>query len=217
MAILDSAQKRYSTKAFDPKRKVSKQNIQALQNIVRLSPSSINIQPWHILITNTDSGKQLITQATQGNFIFNNQKILDASHIMVFCARNDINQDYANKLLAKEKADGRMLNDDILKMTKDIRNNFLSKQSQSPEELKIWIEKQLYIALGNVLLAAADMGIDSVPIEGFNPVALDNALGLKNKKYYSVVMAAFGYRSIEDFNADLPKSRFELSDIFTEF
>ncbi len=102
MSILAAAKRRYSAKAFDPNRKISDADIQTLKTIFQLSPSSINIQPWHTLVTDNEAGKKQIAQAVQGNFVFNEQKILDASHVMVLCTRNDINQKYLDKLLAKK-------------------------------------------------------------------------------------------------------------------
>ncbi len=103
MSILDAAKRRYSAKAFDPSRKISDADIQTLKTIFQLSPSSINIQPWHVLITDSEAGKKQIAQATQGDFAFNEQKILDASHVMVLCVRNDIDQKHLDRLLAKEQ------------------------------------------------------------------------------------------------------------------
>ncbi len=216
MSILNSAKHRYSAKAFIPERKISDEDIHTLQAVVQLSPSSINSQPWHIILAGSDSAKKKIAAAAQGQYSFNEQKLLDASHIMVFCARSDINAAYFERLLAKERADGRIVNSDVEEKIVGVRNAFFASVSDTPQALKNWIEKQLYIALGNVLLAAAAMNIDSVPIEGFDAAILDKELGLHDKPYYSVVMAAFGYHSEGDFNAGLPKSRFELVDIFTE-
>ncbi len=214
--ILDAAKRRYSTKAFLPERKISAADFNILRTVVQISPSSINAQPWHILVADSDGAKKRIVEAVQGKYGFNRQKLLDASHIMIFCARTDINQAYFDRLLAKEKADGRITSEEIEKMIVDIRSSFFASISDSPDRLRSWVEKQLYIALGNVLLAASAMNIDSVPIEGFDAAALDNSLGLADKPYYSVVMAAFGYHSEADFNAGLPKSRFDQADIFTE-
>lgn len=215
MSILDSAKRRYSTKVFDSLQKVSDADMETLKTIFQLSPSSINIQPWHVLIADSEVGKKQITQATQGNYAFNEKKILDASHVMVLCIRTDINQAHLDSLLKKEIADGRFPNEDILNMTQEIRGSFFAQFVDNPDALSVWASKQVYIALGNVLLAAADMKIDSVPIEGFDAKVLGTALGLKEKQLFPVVLAAFGYHSDEDFNANLPKSRFGLDEIFT--
>ncbi len=216
MSILDSAKRRYSAKSFLADRKISDEDINTLKTVVQLSPSSINAQPWHILLASSDAAKKKIAAAAQGKYSFNEQKLLEASHIMVFCARSDMNFAYFERLLEKEKADGRIINDDVLEKIVGVRNQFFASISDTPEKLSCWVEKQLYIALGNVLMAAAALKIDSVPIEGFDATVLDRELGLLDKPYYSVVMAAFGYHSEGDFNAGLPKSRFDQSDIFTE-
>ncbi len=78
MSILAAAKRRYSTKLFDPNRKISDTDIHTLKTIFQLSPSSMNIQPWHVLITDSEVGKKQITPATS-NYPFNEQRILDAS------------------------------------------------------------------------------------------------------------------------------------------
>jgi nitroreductase/dihydropteridine reductase len=78
-----------------------------------------------------------------------------------------------------------------------------------------WMEKQVYLALGTLLLGAAVLEIDATPIEGFDRVILDNALGLPERGLNSVVLAALGYHSNEDFNAALPKSRLPDNEILT--
>ncbi len=217
MSILETAKKRYSTKSFNPNKKISDADIHTLKTIYQLSPSSINIQPWHTLITDSEEGKKQIAQATQGNYIFNEQKILDASHVMVLCTRNDIDQKYLDKLLAKEQTDERIPNEEIYKMSRDLRNGFLASHSESPEFLQSWTANQVYIALGGLLLAAADMGIDTLPMEGFDPNVLSDVLGLKEKGLTPVTLVALGYHTDDDFNVKLPKSRFELDEIFTSF
>ncbi len=217
MSILAAAKRRYSAKAFDPNRKISDIDIQTLKTIFQLSPSSINIQPWHTLITDTDEGKKQIAQATQGNYIFNEQKILDASNVMVVCARNDIDQKYLDRMLAKEKADGRISDEDVFNTTKTLYSGYLAGVSANPEFFKAWTANQVYIALGGLLLAAADMGIDTLTMEGYDPEILSEVLHLKEKDLTPLVLVALGYHTDEDFNAKLPKSRFALDEIFTHF
>ncbi len=176
----------------------------------------MNIQPWHVLITDSEVGKKQITPATS-NYPFNEQRILDASHIMVLCARNDINQKYLDRLLAKEQADGRIPNEEVLNMTRELRNGFLAGHSKKPTFLQGWTANQVYIALGSLLLAAADMGIDSVTMGGYDPDILSEVLHLKEKSLTPVVLLALGYHTDDDFNAKLPKSRFAVETLFTHF
>src|SRR5690554_4886947 len=106
MNIAHFAQQRYSTKAFDPNRRISAENVQQIKDLIRLSPSSVNSQPWHFILASTDEGKQRIAKATQGRFSFNERKVLDASHVLVLCTKTSIDDDYLLNLLAKEDKDG---------------------------------------------------------------------------------------------------------------
>ncbi len=217
MSILEVAKKRYSVKAFDPNKKVTNKEIEILKRIFQLSPSSINIQPWQVLITDNQDIKQKITQATQGIYAFNEKKILDASHIMLLCVKTELGQEHLDKLLEKENADGRIPNQDIYNMTKQIREGFFASFTEKQDEFKKWAENQVYIALGQLLLGAGAMGIDAVPLEGFDKQILTQTFNLTEKGLIPLTLVAFGYHSEEDFNAQLPKSRFDLEDIFSEF
>lgn len=79
-----------------------------------------------------------------------------------------------------------------------------------------WMEKQVYLALGTLMLGASVLDIDACPIEGFDATTLNQVLGLREKGLCASVVVALGYRSEEDFNAKLPKSRLAQDVIFTE-
>ncbi len=217
MSILTTAKRRYATKAFDPARKISDADMQTLKTIFQLSPSSINIQPWRVLITSKEAGKRQIAQATQDDYIINEQKILDASHVMVLCIYNNIDQKHLDQVLAKEQADGRLPDETVRNTTRELYSAYLAGISANPEFLNVWAANQVYIALGSLLLAAADIGIDTLPMEGYNAEILTDVLKLKEKRLLPVVLVALGYHTDDDFNAHLPKSRFALEDIFTNF
>lgn len=95
-------------------------------------------------------------------------------------------------------------------------SGYVDKLNEDVDNASAWLEKQTYIALGNVLLAASDMGIDSVPMEGFDANVVNENFGLIEKGFHATVLAGFGYHSDEDFNASLPKSRLPDSMLFTE-
>jgi nitroreductase/dihydropteridine reductase len=77
------------------------------------------------------------------------------------------------------------------------------------------MEKQVYLNIGNLLLGVAALGIDAVPMEGFDAKVLDEELGLRKKGYTAIAVVGLGYRSDNDFNAELPKSRLEEDEIIT--
>ncbi|MDG6896612.1 hypothetical protein A6A19_01030 [Actinobacillus delphinicola] len=217
MSILDTAKRRYSTKHFDPTRKIPEDQMLALEEVVRLSPSSINIQPWHIMVTGSEEGKQKVTQGTEGFYQFNTQKILDASNIMVLCLKTDLGEAHLEALIQKELEDGRYTSEKVMQRAKEVRGWFFNQHANELKDLDSWAIHQIYLALGNLLLAAADMGIDSLPIEGFDKEALSQALNLKEQNLEPVVIVALGYSTEDDFNKALPKSRFAAEDVFTHF
>ena len=79
-----------------------------------------------------------------------------------------------------------------------------------------WMAKQVYLNVGNFLLGVAALGLDAVPIEGFDAAILDAEFGLKEKGYTSLVVVPVGHHSVEDFNATLPKSRLPQNITLTE-
>ena len=101
---------RYSTKSFDPNKKISKENFEQLKALLRFSPSSTNIQPWHFVIADTEKGKNRIAKGAQGFFHFNESKILNASHVILFCARTNADEAYMQHLLQQEDMDKRFPN-----------------------------------------------------------------------------------------------------------
>ena len=103
-----------------------------------------------------------------------------------------------------------------MKEANDKGRRFFVDLNRVPESrLHAWQDRQVYIALGNLLLAAATVDVDSTPIEGFDPAKLDEILGLKEKGFRSIVIASLGYKSEDDFNAKLPKSRLPFAELFT--
>lgn len=216
MDILQFAQNRHSTKAFDPTRKIDESTFEKVRELLRLSPSSVNSQPWHFVIASSDEGKQKIANATPGMYSSNGPKILNASHVIVFCSRVELSQAHQENILAQEESDGRFTEESIKALQKKVRAFYSDKHRFDLKDSQHWMEKQVYLAFGTLLLGASAMGIDCCPIEGFDSGILDEQLDLREQGLSSVVIAALGYRSDEDFNASLPKSRLSADAIFTE-
>lgn len=217
MNIVDIAQKRHSCKAYDATQRLSPEQVAALCALLRSAPSSVNSQPWHFVVAASEAGKQRVAQsATGGFFAANIDKITRASHVFVLCARSGIDEAYLAELLAQEESDGRFRIPEGKVMQDKGRRFYFGLHRDNPDDLRSWIEKQVYLALGSLLLGAAALGIDATPIEGFDQLQLDAELGLTAKGYRSVVLVAFGQRSAEDFNADLPKSRLPAKQLFSE-
>ncbi|MFB0713253.1 oxygen-insensitive NAD(P)H nitroreductase [Buttiauxella noackiae] len=216
MDIIQSAASRYSTKAFDASKKISDENIEKVKDLLRLSPSSTNSQPWHFILASTDEAKARIAKATSGFYVFNERKVLDASHVVVFCAKTAIDETHLSKLLEQENADGRFASQQAMEGQHKGRSYFVNMHRFDYKDAQHWMEKQVYLNVGNFLLGVSTMNIDAVPIEGFDSRSLDEEFGLREKGFTSLVIVPIGYRSAEDFNAALPKSRLEFSEILTE-
>lgn len=216
MNIIQSAAARYSTKAFDPAKKISDENIEKVKELLRLSPSSTNSQPWHFILASTPEAKARIAKATAGFYVFNERKVLDASHVVVFCAKTSIDEQHLSTLLDKENADGRFASQQAMEGQHKGRSYFVNMHRFDLKDAQHWMEKQVYLNVGNFLLGVSTLNIDAVPIEGFDARILDEEFGLREKGFTSLVIVPVGYRSEEDFNAVLPKSRLEFSQILTE-
>ena len=104
MDSLNTAKTRYTTKAYDASKKIPKEQFEKLLEILRFSPSSVNIQPWHFLIAETDEAKQRIAAGLTGSYAYNAAKVLNSSHTLVFCRRTDISMNilssYLNKMMS---------------------------------------------------------------------------------------------------------------------
>ena len=213
--ILTAAQQRYTTKAFDASKRISDAQMAEIENLLRLAPSSINSQPWHFVIAGTEAGKALVAQGTTGAYASNAPKVLNASHVVVLCTRMELNGEHLQRVIDQEDVDGRIANEAAELATYKGRSFFLNLHCFQYRDLQHWADKQVYLALGTLLLGVAAMGIDACPIEGFDNALLDEALGLRDKGLSSTVVVALGYRSESDANAKLPKSRFPAEQVIT--
>ncbi|MGP5535878.1 oxygen-insensitive NAD(P)H nitroreductase [Psychrobacter glacincola] len=214
--ITEAMNWRYSTKEFDANKKISAADFQSLKDILRLSPSSTNIQPWHFVIADDETGKARIAKGTQGMFDFNAAKVTEASHVIVFCSRVYADDDFLNEVLDKEDADGRFAEPRFKEQMHQVRKMFLDIRRYEQKDEPHWLVEQVYLNMGALLLGAATLGIDAVPMEGADIKALDEEFELRSKGYTAVAVISLGYRSEDDFNADLPKSRLSEASIITK-
>ncbi len=215
MDILKILNRRYATKKFDTTKKLSDDKMDAIKTILQMSPSSTNLQPWHFIIATTEQSKERISRATQGLFAFNEEKVLEASAVVVFTSRADITEDYLAHILGQEDLCGRFVNQEIKDNSDSGRKIFSDIHKYEYKDLQHWCDKQVYINLGNFLLAVATMGIDAVPMEGFDRKILDEEFGLHEMGFTSSVIVGLGYHDENDFNAKLPKARLSKDDIIS--
>lgn len=216
MDIVSVALKRYSTKAFDPSKKLTAEEADKIKTLLQYSPSSTNSQPWHFIVASTEEGKARVAKSASANYVFNERKMLDASHVVVFCAKTAMDDAWLERVVDQEEADGRFATPEAKAANDKGRRFFADMHRVSLKDDHQWMAKQVYLNVGNFLLGVAAMGLDAVPIEGFDAEVLDAEFGLKEKGYTSLVVVPVGHHSVEDFNAGLPKSRLPLETTLTE-
>ncbi|WP_336942980.1 oxygen-insensitive NAD(P)H nitroreductase [Acinetobacter modestus] len=215
MDVLVTAKTRYATKAYDAEKKIPQQQFEKLLEVLRFSPSSVNIQPWHFLIAETDEAKQRIASALTGNYIYNAAKVLNSSHTLVFCTRTDISAEYLEQLLQQDDVSGRFKDETAKQGQRDTRQGYVEFYRNELKNLPAWMENQTYLALGQLLFAAGLEGIDATPMEGFDRELINKEFELTEKGLKASVIVSLGYRSENDFNAKLPKSRLSDEVVFT--
>ncbi|WAU74619.1 oxygen-insensitive NAD(P)H nitroreductase [Acinetobacter sp. TR11] len=215
MDTLVTAKTRYATKAYNSEKKIPQTQFEKLLEVLRFSPSSVNIQPWHFLIAETDEAKQRIASALTGNYIYNAAKVLNSSHTLVFCTRTDISAEYLEQLLQQDDVSGRFKDETAKQGQRDTRQGYVEFYRNELKNLPAWMENQTYLALGQLLFAAGLEGIDATPMEGFDRELINKEFELTEKGLKASVIVSLGYRSENDFNAKLPKSRLSNEVVFT--
>jgi nitroreductase/dihydropteridine reductase len=215
MNLIEIAQSRHTVKAFEPGRALSQAAVEQLLAVLHNSPSSVNSQPWHHVVASTPEGRERIARSMHGKYAYNAPKVINASHAIVLCTRVDIDPAHLEAILEQEERDGRFPTEGAKTGQDNTRRAYVAQHRYDLRDIPQWMEKQVYLALGGLLLGAAVLGVDATPLEGFDRGVLDFELGLREKALTGVVVAAFGHRSENDFNARLPKSRLPREQVFT--
>lgn len=197
---------RYATKKFDATKKVSNEDLQILKEAIQLSTSSYGLQPYKVLIIENPEIRKQLQPVSWGQ-----TQIVDASHLIVFANYTNITEthidDYINNI-----AQSRKLNVEDLAGYSDFMKSKILALPQ--EQLAVWTSKQTYLALGNLINAAAELKIDVTPMEGFEPEKYNEILGLNELGLNASLVAPIGYRHDEDVNQHLAKVRKPLDELF---
>ncbi|WP_342425568.1 NAD(P)H-dependent oxidoreductase [Paenibacillus sp. FSL L8-0502] len=196
--ILDAFLFRHATKEFDPNRIIPEEDFQFILETGRLSPSSVGFEPWQFVVVQNQALREKLAAVSSGG----QKQIPAASHVILILARKDVRYDspYVEYMYKEVKG---MSEEEFASLTG--RYKIFQGESQhlleNERTLFDWASKQTYIALGNMMTAAAQIGIDSCPIEGFNydqvHAILEEEGLLENGLLDISVIAAFGYRAHE--------------------
>ena len=206
--IIESLSWRYATKKFDTNKKLSEDKINILKEAFNLTATSFGLQTISMLvISNEDLKKSLIEHA------YNQKQVYEASHLLVICIQNDIKDKDVNDFFDNIK----VIRNTPETILESYRNYLLqSMRDKSVEERQQWSMNQAYIALGNLMTVCAVEGIDSCPMEGFNPEKYDEILNLKDKGLKSLLLLPVGYRAEDDMFATFKKVRKDINKTIIE-
>ena len=197
---------RYATKQFDPSRKIPAADWAALEQALVLTPSSFGLQPWKFIVVTDQPVKEKLVAASWGQ-----RQLADASHVVVFAIKKEMGAAEVKRYVDRI-AEVRGVSADSLEGYRKMMADSLAGPIKAAG-VDGWSARQTYIALGGFLTAAAVLGIDACPMEGFEPAQYDQILGLGKKGYAAVVVATAGYRAAGDTYAGAPKVRFKVEEV----
>jgi len=209
MTVNERLEWRYATKKYDPTRTVAPETISRIVECVRLAPTSSGLQPFELFVVTNPEIRARIRAAA-----WDQAQITDCSHLLVFAAWDDITADRVNTMFN--------LTNEVRGFKNDGWESYRQKllgivADQGMEANHHAAARQAYIGLGIAVTAAAFEQVDSTPMEGFDPVAIDEILDLRPKRLRSVVLLALGYRAQEgDWLVNLKKVRRDPANFVTE-
>lgn len=211
--LIEGLNWRYATKAFDPSRKVSSEDLEALLESMRLAPSSFGLQPWKFIVVSDPSLKQKLMEVS-----WSQQQVVQAPYVIAICTPVQITREHVSSYMACiEKAQPAKNPDEkhrqearLASFQKRIEE-FISEMGDG--ERRAWAKRQAYIAMGFLLYSCAQMRIDSCPMEGFEKEKAEQVLGLPGLGLELVSIVPIGYRSDSDSYARSQKARFSKSEV----
>jgi nitroreductase len=204
--LVQALEWRYATKVFDPAKKIPAEVWAALEKTLVLTPTSYGLQPYHFLIVQDPAKRAELLPHSWGQ-----KQVVDCSHFVVFTARTEMTEADVARLITRISSVRGTPADSLNRyrdaMLGDVVNGARGKIAHE------WATRQTYIALGNLMTAAAVLGVDACPMEGLVPAEYDKVLHLHGTGYATVVACALGYRSANDKYASFPKVRYDTADL----
>jgi nitroreductase/dihydropteridine reductase len=213
--LAELAETGHFTKVFDPNRTIPETEFDLFVKFLYSIPQSVNAQSSHYIVAANREGRARIAGAIGEGFGINTPKLLNASHVIVFATRQNLSNEYLDELHAQEVADGKFPNEALANQWRAVVRAWIDLHRYDAKDLNHWMEKQTYLGLGMMLMAAEEMGINAIPLEGFDSRLLDAELGLRERGFTATVLLALGYRAESDPYLKTPKSRLPMERHFT--
>ena len=207
--LIQKLQWRYATKKMNPAKAVPQEKVDRILEAIRLTATSSGLQPYEVIVVTSKEVREKIKPIA-----WNQEQITDGSHLLVFAAWDNYTADRINMMFDLVNEERGIKNEGW----ENYRQMLLSMYPKRDAEVNYnHAARQAYIALGTALIAAAEEQVDSTPMEGFDPKALDEILGLKERGLRSVVILPLGYRADEgDWLVNLKKIRRATADSITQ-
>lgn len=203
---LESLQWRYATKKFDPTRSIPEADLKDLLRAVRLSASSYGLQPYKIFVLKDKALREQLRPSC-----WNQPQITEASHVLVIANKADFKEELIDSYLQEVSETRGVPLENLSGYGDFMKSKLLDLPASAKAE---WTARQAYIALGNLLSAAASQRIDACPMEGFDRDQVDEILGLGQQGLTTAVIIPIGYRSGEDDTRHYKKVRRSEESLF---
>ena len=211
---LNKLMNKHLSRYFDGSKTIPKETVEELLKFLRSAPTSTSIQPNHFIVLSTPEGKAKLAANLGERFADNAEKITNASHTIIMTTRADVPEEHLDAVFAKERADGRFATLDKQENWERMTRDFVNLRKYTYKDAYHWMEKQTYMVLGLLMMAAAELGVEAMPLEGFDPVTVDKAFDIRETGYTTTVLVALGYPDL-DKQYTTAISRFEPDQLFT--
>lgn len=204
--MITELEKRYTVKHYDASKRISNDDLDVIYDALRLSPSSINSQPWKFVVIESDEAKQRFHDTFTNKFQFNQKHAKAASHIVLFAHKTHYSRDDYAKVIDTDIQIGRTPAEN--REASFGAFAFVDMNTDETGNNAAWTKAQTYIALGNTMNALARLGIGSTPMEGVDAELISELFPEELAGYQCDVALAMGYADEEqDYNLPLAKSR----------
>lgn len=210
MSLLDNLQWRYATKKYDPTKKVVQEDVDKIVEAARLAPTSSGLQQFRVVvITNQELKEKIVPIAME------QQVVADCSHLLVFAAWDRYTEERIGQIYDYTTDERGLPRGSFASYTDRLKARYLP---QSADQNFIHTARQAYIGFSLAIAQAAELKVDSTPMEGFNNDELDELLGLKSKGLKSVTLLPLGYRDAEgDWLVNMKKVRNPKKEFIIEY
>ncbi|MBN9313139.1 MAG: nitroreductase family protein [Chryseobacterium sp.] len=210
MSLLEDLNWRHAVKAYDPNKKVSQENIDKIVEAARMAPTSSGLQPFKVIVVQNQEIKERLMKGA-----LNPECMRDSSHVILFAAWDTYTEERIDKVYDYTTDERGLPRGRFGTYTDKLKSIYLT---QPAENNFAHTARQTYIALGLALAQAAELRVDTTPVEGFDNAVVDEILELKKYGLKSVSLMYVGYADPEkDWVGTMKKVRLPKEEFVLEY